>query len=78
MFHKLLERNSPAGKIYGPVPCPLAKLQDKFRWQILVKGDRTAGKALRKWVARARDEFMKTGISKNLSVGIDVDPVSIL
>jgi primosomal protein N' (replication factor Y) len=57
----------------GPAECPLAMLQGRHRWQMLVKGqDRRAIRA----AARARRP--KAGASGKVQVSLDVDPLSML
>jgi primosomal protein N' (replication factor Y) len=55
--------------VLGPAPCPLARLQDRWRWHVLVKAaePRALGRVVRSWrrVGRA-------------GVVVDRDPVSLL
>ncbi|NQT86496.1 primosomal protein N' [bacterium] len=59
--------------ILGPVECPLAMLQGKHRWQILIKGQdrQVIGSAARALRSRA-------GAKGKVQVSLDVDPVSML
>lgn len=77
-FATILTEIPHEGKIFGPVPCPLSKLKDKYRWHILVKGEKQKGKSLRTWAAAARDEYHRKHTSKKVTMSIDVDPLSIL
>ncbi|MCG8604757.1 primosomal protein N', partial [bacterium] len=67
--------------ILGPVPSPITKIQKKYRWQILLKGDKErdpSGRLLRQAVAKAdrlyKEEFKTHGVQ----VAADVDPVSLI
>ncbi len=58
--------------VLGPAPCPLARIKDRWRWHVLLKGpSETLGRVVRyaaSRLARARD----------VRVVIDRDPVSLL
>jgi primosomal protein N' (replication factor Y) len=59
--------------VLGPAECPLAMLQGRHRWQMLVKGqDRRAIRAA------ARALRPKAGASGKVQVSLDVDPISML
>ena len=66
--------------ILGPAPSPLAKKQNLYRYQILIKLDRKEGKSLLKL-----KRLLKVGLLRNTDVRkwpvrliIDVDPIEIL
>jgi primosomal protein N' (replication factor Y) len=66
-----------AVEVLGPAPAPLARLRDRYRFQLLVKGRDekrvlTAGRAL----ARAGVEAERE--SRGLRVAVDPNPVSML
>ncbi|MEW6097515.1 MAG: primosomal protein N' [bacterium] len=58
--------------ILGPAPCPLTKIKEEYRWQILLKGN---PKAIRQLLKSALEQ---TTIPKHLKVSIDVDPIGML
>jgi primosomal protein N' (replication factor Y) len=58
--------------ILGPAPCPLTRIKEEYRWQILLKGK---PKNLRQLLKSALDI---TSIPKHLKVSIDVDPIGML
>jgi primosomal protein N' (replication factor Y) len=63
------ERLEGALTVLGPAPCPLPRLQGRWRWHVLVKAerdDRAMGRVVRAWRARPR------------GVIVDRDPVSLM
>jgi primosomal protein N' (replication factor Y) len=60
-------------ELLGPAPAPLLKLRNRYRWQMLLKGSRSA--ALLDLAAKAR-AFMPRGAANRLH--IDVDPYTML
>lgn len=58
--------------ILGPAPCPLTKIKQEYRWQILLKGSPKALQELLKSIST------QTSIPKDLKVSIDMDPVGLL
>lgn len=58
--------------ILGPAPCPLTKIKEEYRWQILLKGN---PKNLRQLL---KSSLNHTSIPKHLKVNIDVDPIGML
>lgn len=68
----LLRRNFPENtdvQVLGPAPAPLAKLRDKYRYRLLVKGTNSLHKTVTQWLA-------ETSIPKSVRVILDVDPIS--
>jgi primosomal protein N' (replication factor Y) len=66
-------RGKPGFRVLGPAAAPLARLRDEFRFQILLKGQRSAMRtALR---AALVEQF---GGLRWPGVGVDVDPISVL
>ena len=61
-------------EIYGPFKAPLYKIQNRFRYQIFIKGNREEVLNLKKSIEKALKEFKE----KNIRVAIDVDPVNLL
>jgi len=61
------------GVVHGPLPCPIEKIKDRFRWHVLL----LAGKwsTLRDMIAAARPAIPK---NRRVRVAVDVDPVSML
>lgn len=64
---------SGEGEILGPAPAPIAKLKDRHRWHVLIKG--TGARTLHD-LAKRLGGLLRG--SKGLDVVLDVDPVSLL
>ncbi len=63
------ERLAGALTVLGPAPCPIARLQGRWRWHVLVKSatPRAIGRVVRAWGSRGRR-----------TVIVDRDPTSLL
>ena len=72
-----------AGDAYdlvGPAPCPLTILNNKYRWQILLKINRTTdpvGRKSKEKIKRFLSDYLRS-VQKELKVVVDVDPVEML
>jgi primosomal protein N' (replication factor Y) len=70
--HNLIDRYTLPLSVLGPAPCPLARIKDRWRWHVLLKGpSEELGKVVR-YAARRLPRSRKT------RVVIDRDPVSLL
>jgi primosomal protein N' (replication factor Y) (superfamily II helicase) len=58
--------------VLGPAPCPLAKIKDRWRWHVLLKGQQEVLGRIVRYAARRLPGAGKTRIV------IDRDPVSLL
>src|SRR6185295_3333556 len=58
--------------LLGPAPCPLARIKDRWRWHVLLKGP---SEALGRIVRYAAQRLPRTG---DVRIVIDRDPVSLL
>lgn len=67
------EKNKYKLDILGPAPAFISKLKGKYRYQILIKGKKSA---IDKSLSLIRDEYGYGSISERIS--IDVDPVHML
>lgn len=61
--------------MYGPVPCSVAKIKDKYRFHIMIKC--TEAKNIRTSLFEALSNLMKTA-SSDISVSVDVNPVNFI
>ena len=61
-------------EIYGPFKAPLYKIQNRYRYQIFIKGKREEIINLKKKIEHALKEYRE----KNIRIGIDVDPVNLM
>ena len=69
------------GKIFGPTPSPLAKIQDKYRWQLIIKSDKKldpGGKISRQLLHDALARFKSEKRLRGVRITIDIDPISLL
>ena len=62
----------PTVEIRGPVPAPLAKIRNKFRWHFLLRSEDV--EELRELIQCAVDETSVT----NIDLIVDIDPISVL
>ena len=58
--------------VLGPAPCPLAKIKDRWRWHVLLKGASEVLGGIVRYAARRLPRMGQT------RVVIDRDPVSLL
>jgi primosomal protein N' (replication factor Y) len=68
----LLARYDLPVTLLGPAPCPLARIKDRWRWHVLLKGP---SEALGRIVRYGATRLAKAG---DVRVVIDRDPVSLL
>ncbi len=59
--------------LLGPAPCPLARIKDRWRWHVLLKGP---SEALGRIVRYAATRLLPR--AGDVRVVIDRDPVSLL
>ena len=62
----------PSVEIRGPVPAPLAKIRNKFRWHFMLRSEDV--EALRELIQCAVTETSPT----NIDLIVDIDPISVL
>lgn len=61
-------------EIYGPIPCAIARIKNRFRYQIFIKGTRENIKLFKEGLY---DKIQKYKNSK-LRITVDVDPINLL
>lgn len=61
--------------VWGPLPSPVAKLREKYRWQILVKS--ADGEAARRLVHQTLADLEMRGGRNGIKFEVDVDPISL-
>jgi primosomal protein N' (replication factor Y) len=71
-FRKLIDFDGI--DIYGPMPCAISRVKNRFRYQIFVKGNRKLIREFKKGL------YEKIQHSKNnkLRITIDVDPINLM
>lgn len=75
-LHRLQDaRNLTAIQLIGPAPCPVERIQQRWRWHVLVKS--TDGRALTQ-VLRYLATHVEVGAQHELRLTIDRDPASLL
>lgn len=62
-------KESEGVRLLGPAPAPIAKIRDRYRWRLLVKGQGTLQGIVKSWVEG-------TAVPSGVRVTVDVDPVS--
>jgi primosomal protein N' (replication factor Y) len=70
--NSLVARHGLAVTVLGPAPCPLARIKDRWRWHVLLKGPSAVLGRVVRYAARRLRSGGKT------RVVIDRDPVSLL
>ena len=74
----LLEKRAYEGKLemLGPSPAPLVKLKGRYRYQMLLKGNRAV--ILHRFVEELLRETKRLWAGKGINLTVDVDPVSVM
>jgi primosomal protein N' (replication factor Y) len=68
----LLARHALALEVLGPAPCALARIKDRWRWHVMLRGDAQALGRLLRYAARRLPR------GREVRVIIDRDPSSVL
>lgn len=71
---KLVEKKDPTVTILGPAPALLAKIKNRYRWQMLVKGKEV--RSLHGFIRALKRSFESEGI-KGITLSVDMDPLTI-
>lgn len=61
-------------EMYGPIPCAISKIKNRYRYQIFVKGTRQNIKIFKKDLKEKIRKFK----DKKMRIIVDVDPVNLL
>ncbi|MEW5724054.1 MAG: primosomal protein N' [Thermodesulfobacteriota bacterium] len=72
----LAEDSRKEVEILGPAPAPLSKVKGKYRFQLLIKGEKVAPlhAFLKKWLALVRPRLKGWGVA----LAVDVDPYQMM
>ena len=62
--------------VLGPAPAPLAKLEDRYRWRVLLRGPEPA--ELHELLRQAMISFEEIHQKNRVQAVVDVDPVDLL
>lgn len=82
LAHLLRDRQAHATNRYrsltvlGPVPSPIARIQDKTRWQLLIRGQRPD--LMRGLMLDALETFERDKARAGVSLSLDMDPMDLL
>ena len=76
MYNKIInqmkeEKDEEKFKIFRPMPCPIDKIQNRYRWRIIIKGQMT--KELNKILNKTLKEVYEKNI-KDTRISIDINP----
>lgn len=63
-------------KVLGPAPAPIGKIEDRFRWRILLRGP--AAGPLHELLRQGLAEFERVHQKGKVMVSVDVDPVDLM
>lgn len=80
LFCQLLDTEKSTLEVLGPTPAPLARVQNQFRWQVVIKSPRISdpsGARLRASVAVAARNFRQQTGESAVRISIDVDPMAL-
>lgn len=80
-FFDLLKIPESLGQVLGPIPSPISKIQNKFRWQMIIKNNKRldpSGKQIRQHLQIALKNFKSASKFRDIKIQIDIDPISLL
>jgi primosomal protein N' (replication factor Y) len=80
-FTALLKKVGGPFRVFGPAASPLERIQNEFRWQVLVKSDLekdASAHQMRATLARVAHFFHKANRHHRSRMVVDVDPMSML
>ena len=80
-FSRRFRRSSPATIVLGPAPAVIAKINDNYRWQIIIKAAKTNdpnSAMVRRAVTRVVHELSSASAYAGVKISVDVDPQGIL
>jgi primosomal protein N' (replication factor Y) len=62
--------------VLGPIEAPVARIKDRYRWQLLLKGHQS--NRLHDVVRRLLAALQKSGLERRVRVRVDVDPLKMM
>ncbi|NLZ92796.1 MAG: primosomal protein N' [Firmicutes bacterium] len=62
--------------VLGPSPCPIEKVRGRYRWQILVRGEKLD--TIRQAVKAAAADFLQSPLAGSVRLTLDVEPQNLL
>ncbi len=79
-FAALMRSAKAPVQVYGPTPAPLQRLQNEFRWQLMIKSDPQldpSTRRMRETLAEVQRVVHKKYARSRMRITIDVDPAAI-
>jgi len=80
-FAALLKKTGGPFRVFGPSPSPLERIQNEFRWQVLIKNDMLkdpSAQQTRATLNRVVQFFHKANRNQRLRVSVDIDPINMM
>ncbi|KAA0229852.1 primosomal protein N' [candidate division KSB1 bacterium] len=80
-FTALLRKSKTPMAIYGPTPAPLRRIQNEFRWQVMIKSDNAndpGSRLMRQTLGRVYEFVHKAQSRRRMRINIDIDPIAIV
>jgi primosomal protein N' (replication factor Y) len=77
---RLMYSSANLFKVVGPAPCPISKIKNMYRWQILIKLNSEmdpTGRRSKQKITDCLESYLRYN-KKELKVAIDVDPVDMM
>ena len=63
-------------EVLGPVPSPIARLKDRYRYQCMVKY--RGELPVTEWIRKALESVIDNAVKEKLQISVDVDPQSLM
>ena len=63
-------------KVFMPMPAPIDKIKNKYRWRIIAKGDVTEDVTI--VINKCLQKFYESGIGKKTNIAVDVNPNNMI
>ncbi|MBR0427461.1 MAG: primosomal protein N' [Clostridia bacterium] len=63
-------------KVFMPMPAPIDKIKNKYRWRIIAKGDITEDVTI--IINKCLQKFYESGIGKKTNIAVDVNPNNMI
>ena len=63
-------------KVFMPMPAPVDKIKNKYRWRIIAKGNVT--KEVTIVINKCMQKFYESGIGKKVNIAVDVNPNNMM
>ena len=63
-------------KVFMPMPAPIDKIKNKYRWRIIAKGDVTENITI--IINKCLQKFYESGIGKKTNIAVDVNPNNMI